>query len=146
LKFFITGLFVFFLAASGFSQEWMLDYETALSKAKVENKPVLVFFTGSDWCRPCMTIKKKVYTTDAFKDFADENLVLVMADFPRMPQNRLSSQQNVKNIKLRDGFSVRGYPTSILVDTEGNELDRWVGYDRSGANGYIKKFKETGKL
>jgi thioredoxin-related protein len=146
IKFLVLSLFLLFIAAPGFSQEWMLDYDSAMAKAKVEEKPVLVFFTGSDWCRPCMMIKDNVYSTDAFKEFASENLILVMADFPKRPQNKLSPDQEQKNKALAQVFRPRGFPTSVLVNTEGQELNRWVGYDRSGAEGYIEKFKEAAEL
>jgi thioredoxin-related protein len=146
LKYLVLSLFLFFMAAPGFSQEWMLDYDSAIAQAKEQNKPVLVFFTGSDWCRPCMMIKENVYSTDLFKEFASENLILVLADFPKRPQNKLSAEQEQKNRELSQVFRPRGFPTSVLINTQGQELERWVGYDRSGAEGYIEKFKEAANL
>ena len=40
---------------------WMTDFEAAKVKAKAENKPMLLSFTGSDWCPPCMALKKNVF-------------------------------------------------------------------------------------
>jgi thioredoxin-related protein len=145
-KFFVLSLFVMFLAVPGFSQEWLTDYDTAMAQATNENKHVLVFFTGSDWCPPCKRIKKNLYNSDTFKEYAKENLVLVIADFPKRKENKLSPEQEAKNRALAKVFNPRGFPTTIILDTSGDELNRWVGYDPAGAESYIQQFKEITSL
>lgn len=146
IKFVIFSLFMIFLAAPSFAQEWLTDFDTAISKAKEQDKPVLLFFTGSDWCPPCKMTAKNVYTKQEFIDFADEKLVLLLADFPRKRENQLPQDQQVKNRALSQEFGVRGFPTSIILDKEGKELGRWVGYDPSGVTGYIEKFSKAAHL
>ena len=62
---------------------WQDNLETALQKAKQENKAVLVNFTGSDWCIWCKRLSEEVFTKDEFENYADDNLILVKLDFPR---------------------------------------------------------------
>jgi thioredoxin-related protein len=146
IKLLIVNLFIVFFSVTGFSQDWLTDYETALSTARVENKPVLVFFTGSDWCPPCKMTVNNVYSKQEFIDFADQNLILVVADFPKRSENQLSAEQKQKNNMLATNFGVRGFPTSIILDKNGKELGRWVGYDPAGVSGYIQKFSEAAQL
>lgn len=146
IKLLIVSLFVMFLAAPAFSQDWLTDYDTAIAEAKIQDKPVLLFFTGSDWCPPCKMTVNNVYSKQEFIEFADENLVLLIADFPKRKENQLSDEQKQKNSILASTFGVRGFPTSIILNEEGKELGRWVGYDPSGVTGYIQKFSEAAKL
>ena len=146
LKFILLSLFMILLAAPAFSQDWLLDYDTAISEAKASDKPVLIFFTGSDWCPPCKMTTREVYDKEEFKEFADQELVLVLADFPKRKQNQLSKAQKQKNNALAAEFGVRGFPTSILLDNEGKELGRWVGYDPAGLDGYLRKFRKAANL
>ena len=140
IKLLAFGLFLSFLSVPATAQEWLTDYDQAITKAKAENKHILVFFTGSDWCSPCKRIKSEVYTSEAFISFANEKLILLMADFPKRPENKLSEEQESKNKALARVFNPRGFPTSILINTDGKELDRWVGYDPSGVDSYLQNF------
>lgn len=103
-------LFVFlFLATISLhaSDIWGTDYPAALTQAASSKKPILLEFTGSDWCPPCMKLTKDVFEQPAFEDFAKENLVLVKLDFPRTknnpPNSKLPTRPSPKNIKLK-GF------------------------------------------
>ena len=72
------------LVATAFAGDgWLTDFEAAKAKAKAENKPMLLDFTGSDWCGWCVKLDKEVFSKAAFKDYADAELVLVEIDFPR---------------------------------------------------------------
>ena len=63
--------------------DWMTDYAAAKIKAAAEQKPLLLDFTGSDWCGWCIKLDKEVFSQKSFKEFAADNLVLVELDFPR---------------------------------------------------------------
>ncbi|MBP7310054.1 MAG: thioredoxin family protein [Candidatus Cloacimonetes bacterium] len=114
---------------------WITDYNNALAIAKEMNRPVLVNFTGSDWCSWCIKLNKEVFSLDAFQKYAKENLVLLKLDFPRsLPQ---TPEMKAANEKLRDQYGVQGYPTILLVDSEGTEINR-TGYQPGGAEAYVK--------
>ena len=145
-RFLAVSMFFLLISMPGFTQEWMTDYDKAMEKAVAENKHVLLFFTGSDWCPPCKRIKQEVYTSEAFKQYAEEKFILLLADFPKRPENKLSPDQESKNKALARVFNPRGFPTSIILDKEGNELKRWVGYDPDGVGSYLENFDRAMNL
>lgn len=108
---------------------WSDDYAKSLEKAKLENKLVLLDFTGSDWCGWCMKLDDEVFSKTKFKSYAKEHLVLVELDFPR--GGSLSKKTKEQNAELKSKFGVSGYPTIVIVDAEGKEVARWRGYSPS---------------
>ncbi len=115
--------------------EWLTDFEAAHALAKSTNKLLLLDFTGSDWCPPCKELHKKVFMAPEFEEFAKENLVLLMLDFPEgKPQ---SESQKRHNQELSEQYKVEGFPTVIVLDGAGKELKREVGYDGSSAKDYV---------
>lgn len=123
---------------------WMTDFEAAKAKAKAENKPMLLDFTGSDWCGWCIKLDKEVFSKDAFKEYADASLVLVELDFPR--KNEQSEELVAQNKALAKKYGIRGYPTIIVLSPQG-ELVEKTGYKRGGAEAYVEHIKEiVGKI
>ena len=59
------------------SDIWGTDYPAALTQAASSKKPILLEFTGSDWCPPCMKLTKTVFEQPVFEDFAKENTRIV---------------------------------------------------------------------
>ena len=117
------------------SLEWMTDYRSALEASRESGNPVLINFTGSDWCPPCIQMKNDVLETAAFHEFADDNLVLLELDFPRTkPQEPEVASQNRE---LAQTYNIQAYPTFVVVDEEGNEIRRTVGYLRGGPQAFI---------
>jgi len=111
------------------------DYPAALELAAKENKPVLLEFTGSDWCPPCKMMKKEVLSDAKFQSFADDKLVFVELDFP---QGKKQSPELAKqNDELQSKFQVEGYPTFILLDSKGKELGRTSGFMQGGPEAFI---------
>jgi len=124
--------------------DWTTDYKAALTQAKAQNKLVLLDFTGSDWCGYCKLLDKEVFTTSSFKDFADKNYILVTIDFPH--QTQLSDTLKQQNDALNQQFTIEGFPTLIVLDADGKELGREVGYSPgSGADAVIAKLKSFNK-
>lgn len=114
---------------------WLTDYEAAKTQAAAEQKPLLLEFTGSDWCPPCMRLNKEVFSQKTFLDYAAEELVLVKLDFPRKKEQ--SAELKAQNVALRDQFGIRGYPTIVLLTPQGELIDQ-TGYRRGGAAAYVK--------
>lgn len=105
---------------------WDDDYAKGLAEAAKENKLVLLDFTGSDWCGWCIKLDEEVFSKTEFKRFAKDKLVLVELDYPKgKNQTKKIKEQNAE---LKTKFKVSGYPTIVLVDAEGKEQARWVGY------------------
>ncbi|RYF57724.1 MAG: DUF255 domain-containing protein [Cytophagaceae bacterium] len=109
--------------------QWQLNMEQAKTEAKTNHKFILLNFSGSDWCGPCIKLKKEVFESEAFLTYADKNLVLVRADFPRSKKNQLSPQQTTHNESLAERYNPEGqFPLTVLIDASGKELKHWVGY------------------
>ncbi len=121
------------------SELWITDFEQAKAKAKSANKLMLVNFTGSDWCPPCMMLDREVFATREFKTFAAEHFVLLKADFPRRtPQSDALKKQNQQ---LAEAYSISGFPTILLLDHEGEERGR-TGYRPGGVKAYIDHLRQ----
>lgn len=123
------------LAAAG----WDDDYEKALARAKAEKKMVLLDFTGSDWCGWCMKLDREVFSKPEFKNYAKENLVLVEVDFPQ--GKRQTKKLKAQNEKLQGEHGVRGYPTIIVLNSEGRKVGQ-LGYQEGGPKSFIAKLDE----
>jgi protein disulfide-isomerase len=120
---------------------WLTDLPKALEQAKAAKKLVMIDFTGSDWCPPCITLKRKVLATKRFQEYADKNLVLVEVDFP----NNLPQTPELKkaNRDLAGKYQVEGYPTVILLDANGKELSRSDGYSGASASEFIATLEKA---
>jgi len=116
---------------------WLTDYAKAQATAKEQKKIVMLDFTGSDWCPPCMALKKTVFTSAEFTKFAAEKLVLMEVDFPE--KKKLPEAQQKANDELATKFKVESYPTVILVDGNGKEIFRSDGYDGSSGKDFVAK-------
>jgi protein disulfide-isomerase len=132
-----------FLNVSAAEAQWLTDFAKAQEVAKAEKKAILLDFTGSDWCPPCIALHKNVFDTKEFAQFAKDNLVLVELDFPRRKQ--LPADQKAANDKLLKKFEVDAFPTIIVLDSAGKELKRDRGYDGSAAKDYIAKLQAVVK-
>jgi thioredoxin-related protein len=108
--------------------EWQTDYEQALATAKAARKCVLLDFTGSDWCGPCIEMKKVVFSKAAFLNYAKKNLVLVEVDYPRV--KTLPEKVTKQNERLlhQYGIDKSGYPTVILLNPDGKMIGHLGGY------------------
>jgi thioredoxin-related protein len=137
----LTTLFALSLSLTA-GEGWLTNIEKAKEVAKKEGKAVLVEFTGSDWCPPCKALKKNVFNSDEFKAYAKKHLVLVELDFPR-DKSKVTKEQATYNSEQAKAFAVRGYPTIILMDAEGKELTKKVGYGRTSVAKYIESLKKS---
>lgn len=120
----------------------MTDFEIAKSKAKINNKPVLLVFSGSDWCGWCIKLDNEVFSTQEFKDWAADNVIMVIADFPAV--KKLSPELAAQNEKLKNTYGIEGFPTVLLLDSDGNVIAQ-TGYQHGGAANYIAHLKSLMK-
>ena len=117
---------------------WQTDFEKAKQAAHEKNHFILLNFSGSDWCGPCIRLHKEIFDSDGFKKVADNQLELVNADFPRLKKNQLSKEQQQQNDKLADQYNARGnFPATILLDADGKVIKEWDGYPGSGIAAFI---------
>jgi len=110
--------------------EWTMDFEAAKKLAKEKNLPILMNFTGSDWCGWCKLMDKSVFATEAWKTYATQNVVTVYIDFPK--DKKLVPEKFVdSNKELSKKFSVRGYPTYILLASDGEKQIGQLGASKT---------------
>lgn len=121
---------------------WITDFENAKTVSKEKDVPILVNFSGSDWCRWCIILADEVFSEDAFKEFAKDNLVLFVADFPR--QKEQLKEIKDQNRKLMEKYEIQGFPTVVLLNSKGKLLAR-TGYRDGGAEAYVEHLKELMK-
>jgi len=119
---------------------WLTDLPKAQAKAKTEKKMVLMDFNGSDWCPPCKALRKTVLNSQEFADFAKDNLVLVDLDFPRHKEQ--TEELKKTNEGLSKKFSIEGFPTVIVLSSEGKELKKVVGYDGQSAKEFVAELQK----
>lgn len=111
------------------SPQWGLDFDKAKAEAVQNHKYIVINFSGSDWCGPCIKLKRDVLDTPEFLTFADKNLALVRADFPRLKKNQLDKKQTAQNEALAEKYNQEGkFPLTVLVGADGKVLKEWDGY------------------
>jgi protein disulfide-isomerase len=122
-------------AASSVAVKWETSYQAAMDLAGREDRVVMLFFTGSDWCSWCSRLSKEVFEHPSFIAYTERYLVPVKVDFPRRSQLPASLQQH--NDTLANRFRVRSFPTVVFVDSNGKEVHR-RGYEQGGGPAYLE--------
>jgi thiol:disulfide interchange protein len=129
------------LAAPAFAntlEGWSTDLDKALADAKAGKKSVLVEFTGSDWCPPCIAMRKNVFSTKEFVQAASKNFILVELDFPKADKALAE-----KNKPLAEKYKIEGFPTVILLNSEGKEFNRFFASEFPKTEDFLKHLDES---
>ncbi len=129
----IAVLLLFTVSAQSQELKWYTDVKEASEVSIKTKKPLMMFFTGSDWCGWCMRLQKEVFQTADFTKWANENVVLVELDFPKRKQ--LPADLAKQNNDLGQMFAIRGYPTVWLVTP--TQANGQVSFERLGSTGYV---------
>ena len=126
------------LSSFSFAQDWQTNFEEAKKIASAQNKNIILVFSGSDWCAPCIKLDKNVWQSDAFKKEAAQDWIVVRADFPRKKANELSKEQTEHNRKLAEKFNLEGsFPLVVILDKNGKMLGK-MGFKNVSPEEYIK--------
>ena len=124
----LTLLTVIGLSISAVAEEgWLVDFAKAKAQSAKEGKPILMEFTGSDWCPPCKALHKNVLTSDVFKAQMPKRFILLKLDNPR-DKSKQTPEEIAQYKKLSTEYKVRGVPTIVVADSKGKEQHRQVGY------------------
>ena len=127
------------LFANERSNTWFVDFDTALAESKRLNRPILINFTGSDWCVWCHKLESEVFEQPEFVDYASKSLILFMADFPR--NKELPEEVIKQNRGLLQKYEIKGFPTILLIDSNEAVLGT-TGYREIGVRQYINHLNE----
>lgn len=134
----LLSLALLFTSALGFSQ----NLEETLATAQTENKVVLLYFSGSDWCIPCMRFAENILASEDFKAFADSKIITYQVDFPRKDESSDEVQAYKRSIAEKYNSS-GGFPRLIILDTDGSVLWDETGYKNKDAAYYINEFQSV---
>lgn len=123
---------------------WHYNLEEAKQLAKKEHRHILLNFSGSDWCGPCIRMHKEMFETEVFKKMSDKDLVLLNADFPRMKKNQLSPKQQELNNAIADKYNAKGsFPFTVLLDENGKVLKEWDGFPKEKLDEFVEEIKNA---
>lgn len=126
--------------------QWTMDFSAATKTAENKKLPMILNFTGSDWCGWCKLMDKNVFAQEEWKKFASENAMLITVDFPQ-DKSIVPDKYKERNKKLQEKFGVRGYPTYIVLDSDGETVlgQLGAGKDKTPAS-FIEEFKAVVRL
>ena len=131
-------ILLLFMATIGYSQDWKSNLDEAKKEATAQNKKILLVFSGSDWCGPCIKLDKNVWQSDAFKTESKKSWVLLKADFPKKKADLLSPELTANNEKLAEKYDSDGnFPLVVLLDKNGKVIGK-KGYVNISAEDYIQ--------
>ncbi|MFC4635601.1 thioredoxin family protein [Dokdonia ponticola] len=138
--------FILFIVIASVSSaqeaDWLTDFEKAKKVSKKTKKPILMYFTGSDWCGPCKMLKKDFWQDPSFiKQSTD--FVLLEIDVP-FREDIISPAQKKKNKELQKKYNKEGvFPTLLALDANGKVKERISAYsmlrDTSGYFAFLDK-------
>mgnify|MGYP001261145604 CR=1 FL=1 len=139
----VTLLFASAIVYGQEKAKWYVNFDKAAAVSMQTGKPIVANFTGSDWCGWCKKLKREVFDAKGFKDWADENVVLLELDYPRRtPQDE---KIKIQNRELQQFFKVRGYPTihvfSVAIKDGQTQITQHgqTGYVAGGPTPWINK-------
>jgi thioredoxin-related protein len=139
--------FLFLLLLTGsnlFFSEWQPEFETARKLARENSKFILLNFSGSDWCAPCIRLHKEVFNSAEFEQLAKRSLVLYNADFPRKIKNQLPKELVQRNEALAEKYNPSGkFPYTVILTPEGGIVKAWEGYPHNNSTQFIEEMKSV---
>ncbi len=122
--------------------QWHYDLKEAEQIARSQHKYIILNFSGSDWCGPCIRMHKEIFESDAFSKFADTSLVMINADFPRMKKNQLPAKQQAINDDLADKYNSNGaFPLTVLLNADGKVIKQWDGLPKESPEDFVYDVK-----
>jgi len=121
---------------------WQPDFEKATQLAKEKHQLILLNFSGSDWCGPCIRMNKEIFENEQFSKMADSSIVMYNADFPRNKKNQLNPALKKQNEALADKYNSQGkFPFTVLLTPDGKILNSWDGLPNENAAQFAQSLK-----
>lgn len=123
--------YLFFVALTAvlLNIPWETNFETAQKNAKQQHKLILLNFSGSDWCGPCIRLHSEIFASEGFLKMASDKLIMFNADFPRNKKNQPSETVKKQNEALADKYNPQGkFPFTVLLDAGGKVIATYDGF------------------
>ena len=124
------------------SQNWQSDWEETKLKSKQTNKKIVLVFSGSDWCIPCIKLEKEIWTNPEFIFYAEENYLLFRADFPKRKKNKLPNEIQDRNDQIASVYNPNGYFPLVVILNSNVEVIGRLGYDKIPVKSYIQNIED----
>lgn len=125
-------------AGEAHNDAWLTDFEKAKELSASTGNPILANFSGSDWCHWCIKLEEEVFSKEEFLEYAADDLVLFVADFPQRREQ--PEELKAQNSRLAAEYGIQGIPTVLLISADGKEIER-TGYQPGGPEKYIDHIK-----
>ena len=136
---------VFFTFTYSNAQNWKTNLNEAKTEAARDNKNIILVFSGSDWCGPCIKLDKTIWQSEQFKKESQKKWVMVRADFPKKKANQLSPELTESNNQLAEKYNPNGdFPLVVLIDKNGKVIAK-TGYKNLEPEEYIAQLHELEK-
>lgn len=133
-----SSLFIVFLTGSLAAQEWNTSLDAAKKQAQAQDKNIILVFSGSDWCAPCIKLDKNIWQSEAFKAEAAKEWIMVKADFPKKKGNLQTEELKAANAVLSEKYNKEGaFPLVVVLDKNGKVLGK-TGFKNVSPEDYIK--------
>ncbi|TYB74269.1 thioredoxin family protein [Bizionia myxarmorum] len=133
------------ISSIAFAQNWETNWKDASAKAEKNNQNIVLVFSGSDWCAPCIKLDKEIWSTPKFQELSKDSFVMLRADFPRRGKNALTKEQQDHNNSLAEKYNQNGYfPYVVVLNPKGKVLGS-LGYEKTSPELYFKKLKALEK-
>ena len=143
LFFVAAAVSLVFAAFARAESDWLHDWNKAQEEAKANHKLLFLNFTGSDWCGWCIKLDKDIFSQPRFKNYAHDNLVLVELDFPRKKSQ--PTEERKQNVQLAQQYEVLGFPTIVVLNSNGQKVWQFDGYFSGGAEAFIEQLQKLPK-
>ena len=140
---FAAAVSLVFAAFARAESDWLHDWNKAQEEAKTNHKLLFLNFTGSDWCGWCIKLDKDIFSQEQFKNFAHDNLVLVELDFPRKKSQ--PTEERKQNMELAQKYEVLGFPTIVVLNSDGQTVWKFDGYFPGGLEAFIAQLQKLPK-
>jgi len=130
-------LLFLFASTSAFAIQWQTDYTQAVSQAKAQSKPVLLFFTGKGWCSYCSKLENEVFKTQDFQNAVGDKFIFVEIDYQQ-------GKVNPTTKRLMERYKIKGFPTVVIIDGQEKVLGE-TGYKSGGGKKYAEQLSQMVK-
>ena len=143
MKHFLLIVFILSLNTARLSaQDWRTDWDIARVEAEQANKKLILVFSGSDWCIPCIKLEKEIWESSSFTQYAEQYYVLFRADFPKRKKNKLPEMIQKLNDRLASKYNSKGYfPLVVVLDAKG-KVKGQLGYEKVTPEAYIELIEQ----
>lgn len=130
-----------FAQPAAINPPWAADLPAAKAEAAAQGKKILLYFSGSDWCKPCIRLRETQLNSDTFVQFAARNLILLQADFPRLKKNQLPKERQAENDALAEKYNPEGaFPLIVILTPDGNVIGK-TGYQEEAPEEFVQRIR-----